>query len=86
MKGKDFIGALLHHLIINQAQSQSTYLFSHNDDEKLNALIFLPEHAEKGLLTDLLAIYQNGLRHPEAFFTEATFAYFKQSYNSLKEN
>ncbi len=85
LKGKDFMGALLHHLIINQVSPQSTHLFSHDAKEpKLNELIFAPELANDEFLTDLLAIYQNGLQHPEAFFTEATFAYLKGKKDKLK--
>ncbi|MEI6746438.1 MAG: exodeoxyribonuclease V subunit gamma, partial [Methylococcaceae bacterium] len=85
LKGKDFMGALLHHLIINNVKSQSTHLFSHDTKEpKLNELVFSPELANDELLTDLVAIYQNGLQHPEAFFTEATFAHLKGKKDKLK--
>ncbi len=85
LKGKDFMGALLHHLIINKVKSQSTHLFSYDTKEpKLNELVFSPELANDELLTDLLAIYQNGLQHPEAFFTEAIFAYLKGKKDKLK--
>ena len=81
LKGKDFMSALLHHLVINQVQSQPTYLFSYDAKEpKLNELVFLPAYATSALLCYLLDIYRNGLQHPEAFFTEATFAYLKQAW------
>jgi hypothetical protein len=32
----------------------------------------------------LLEIYRNGLQHPEAFFTEVTFAYLKANNNPMK--
>lgn len=79
LKGKDFISALLHHLVINQIEPQTTYLFSHNEKEpKLDEFVFTPELAANDLLIDLLEIYRNGLQHPEAFFTEAMFAYLKK--------
>ena len=79
LKGKDFLAALLHHLVVNQVSPQATYLFSRNDKEpKLDELIFSPELAANDLLVDLLKIYRNGLQHPEAFFTEAMLAYLKR--------
>ncbi len=85
LKGKDFIAALLHHLVINQVSKQTTYLFSRNDKEaKLDEFVFTPELADNDLLIELLTIYQNGLQHPEAFFTEAFFAYLKAEKNKLK--
>ena len=79
LKGKDFLGALLHHLVINRVSPQATYLFSRNDKEpKLDELVFSPELAANDLLGDLLEIYRNGLQHPEAFFTEAMLAYLKR--------
>ena len=85
LKGKDFICALLHHLVINQVAPQTTFLFSRNDKEaKLNELVFAPELAKNDLLIELLKIYQNGLQHPEAFFTEAFFAYLKAEKDRLK--
>ncbi|MDD5227783.1 MAG: exodeoxyribonuclease V subunit gamma [Methylococcales bacterium] len=85
LKGKDFIGALLHHLVINQQCSQPTYLFSRNDKEpKLDELVFTPKMAQTDFLCDLLEIYRNGLQHPEAFFTEASFAYVKAKKDAMK--
>ena len=84
LKGKDFIGALLHHLLINQVSPQSTYLFSRNDKEpQLDELVFSPELATSDLLTELLKIYQNGLQQPDTFFTEAFFAYLKAEKDRL---
>lgn len=85
LKGKDFISALLHHLIVNHVAPQNTFLFSRNDkDAKLDELIFTPDMAENELLIELLTIYQHGLQHPEAFFTEAFFAYLKAEKDRLK--
>lgn len=86
LKGKDFISALLHHLLINQQKEETTFLFSHNEKvEKLNELLFTPELANNDLLIKLLTIYQNGLLNPEAFFTEAFFAYLKQTGKKAKK-
>ena len=86
LKGKDFICALLHHLLINQDKEETTFLFSHNEKEpKLNELIFTPELAKEDLLIELLTIYQKGLQNPEAFFTEAFFAYLKQTSKKAKK-
>lgn len=85
LKGKDFLGALLHHFVIQHVAPQTTYLFSHNDkNEKYDTLIFRPGMADKTLLLELLKIYQNGRQHPEAFFTEAFFAYLKTEKDRLK--
>lgn len=86
LKGKDFISAFLHHLLINQDKEETTFLFSHNEkEEKLNELVFTPELANHDLLIELLTIYQNGLLNPEAFFTEAFFAYLKQTGKKAKK-
>jgi exodeoxyribonuclease V gamma subunit len=62
LKGKDFISAFLHHLLINQDKEETTFLFSHNEkEEKFNELVFTPELANNDLLIELLTIYQNGL-------------------------
>ena len=86
LKGKDFISALLHHLVVNQISPQTTYLFSHNKEaeKKYDEMCFTPEMAENDLLIELLTIYQNGLQQPEAFFTEAFFAYLKADKDRLK--
>jgi exodeoxyribonuclease V gamma subunit len=86
LKGKDFLGALLHHLVVNQISPRTTYLFSDNKEaeKKYNELVFTPELATNDLLMTLLEIYRNGLQHPEAFFTEVTFAYLKANNNSMK--
>ncbi len=74
LKGKDFIGALLHHLIINQLQEQTTFLLSTDED-----LVLLPEHCQSGQLAGLIEIYQLGQQRPDAFFVEAALAYIKQA-------
>ena len=74
LKGKDFVCALLHHLLINRVQPQATYLLS-TDDE----LVLLPEHCDPGLLPAFIDIFRAGQSAPDAFFTEAAFAYIKQA-------
>jgi exodeoxyribonuclease V gamma subunit len=75
LKGKDFMGAWLHHLIINQVQPQATYLISSDED-----LVFLPEDIRPEDLPQCLAIYRQGLQRPDAFFVEAALAYLKQAH------
>jgi len=75
LKGKDFMGAWLHHLIINQVQPQATYLVSSDED-----LVFLPEDIRPEDLPQCLAIYRQGLQRPDAFFVEAALAYLKQAH------
>jgi len=74
LKGKDFILAWLHHLIINQQHSQNTILLS-----KDNLLIFSAEQASSSELTKLIDLYRLGQQQPNLFFTEASFAYIKQA-------
>jgi exodeoxyribonuclease V gamma subunit len=74
LKGKDFVSALLHHLISHQVQAQTTHLLSADDD------LILPTHiVDNGHLLAWLEIYQRGLQQPNAFFVEAAFAYTKQT-------
>ncbi|HEY8219874.1 MAG TPA: exodeoxyribonuclease V subunit gamma, partial [Methylobacter sp.] len=75
LKGRDFIGALLHHLMINEIQPQSSFLLS--TDEDLN---FLPEHCQPEQLAAWIEIYQLGCKQPDAFFVEPALAYVKQAH------
>ena len=74
LKGKDFLVALLHHLIINQLQPKQTYLISADDQ-----LQFQADLSDERCLTGLIRIYQQGQRQPNTFFTEAAFAYLQQA-------
>ncbi|MCK9620668.1 MAG: exodeoxyribonuclease V subunit gamma [Methylobacter sp.] len=75
LKGRDFICALLHHLIINRHQEHSTFLLSTDED-----LGWLPEHCQPEHLTGLIQIYQLGQRQPDAFFVDPALAYIKQAH------
>ncbi|MDP1664711.1 MAG: exodeoxyribonuclease V subunit gamma [Methylobacter sp.] len=75
LKGRDFICALLHHLIINQVQEQSTFLLSTDED-----LGLLPEHYQPEHLAELIEIYRLGRKQPDAFFVDPALAYIKQAY------
>ncbi|MDO9105457.1 MAG: exodeoxyribonuclease V subunit gamma [Methylovulum sp.] len=75
LKGKDFIGAWLHHLIINRRQQQPTYLLAADED-----LQFLPEDCRPDYLAEFIEIYRLGQTRPDAFFTEAALAYIRQAY------
>ncbi len=81
LKGKDFISALLHHLMINQVQQQNTILLSTDED-----LVLLPEHCQPRLLGTLIEIYRLGRQQPDAFFAEAALAYIKQAYKLKVSN
>ncbi len=74
LKGKDFIYAWLHHLIINQVQEQTTFLMSTDED-----LILSPDYCRPSPLSAFLDIYQAGNKTPDAFFVEAALAYIKQA-------
>ena len=73
LKGKDFIIAWLHHLILNRYDEHSTHLISLDV-----SISFLPEHILGGELEQFIHYYQQGQNLPDAFFTEAAFAYIKQ--------
>ncbi len=73
LKGKDFMLAWLHHLLINQLQAQNTHLLAIDE-----TLVFPAELAKTEHLAQLIAIFLQGLQHPHAFFTESSFAYIKQ--------
>ncbi|MGZ5010235.1 MAG: exodeoxyribonuclease V subunit gamma [Methylobacter sp.] len=81
LKGRDFICALLHHLIINQHQEHSTFLLSTDED-----LGWLPEHCQPEHLTGLIQIYQLGQRQPDAFFVDPALAYIKQAHKLTVSN
>ncbi|WP_036247894.1 exodeoxyribonuclease V subunit gamma [Methylobacter sp. BBA5.1] len=75
LKGKDFINAWLHHLIINRLEPQATCLLSKDED-----LLFLPEHCQPEYLPELIEIYRLGQRQPDAFFVEPALAYVRQAH------
>ncbi len=73
LKGKDFILAWLQHLILNRQNEHITHLISQDD-----SLSFLPKHIQGDELEQFIHYYQQGQLQPDAFFTEAAFAYIKQ--------
>ena len=73
LKGKDFMTAWLHHLLINCLEPQTTYLISKDDE-----LVFLPTIADKNSLLNLIDIFLLGKTRPDVFFTEAAFCYLQQ--------
>jgi len=73
LKGKDFMQAWLHHLLINQVTPQLTYLISED-----HTLCFKPA-TDNSVLAQLLQLYIQGQSRPDAFFTEAAFFYLQQS-------
>ena len=80
LKGKDFVIALLHHLIAQQEQAQTTHLLTANNKEQhKDDVILSPDvvDAEQHLQT-WLDIYQQGCQHPHTFFVEAAFEYVQQ--------
>lgn len=74
LKGKDFVIGLLHHLISQQVEAQTTHLLSADHD-----LIFANDSIDSQQLSAWLEIYQRGLQYPNAFFVEAAFAYVLQT-------
>ncbi|WP_027148476.1 exodeoxyribonuclease V subunit gamma [Methylobacter tundripaludum] len=81
LKGKDFVCALLHHLIINAVQPQSSFLLSTDED-----LEFMPEHCQPEQLSALMEIYRLGRKRPDAFFVEPALAYVKQAHKLTASN
>jgi len=75
LKGKDFICALLHHLIINEVQPQSSFLLSADEDLNLS-----PEYCQPEQLSAWIEIYRLGRKQPDAFFVEPALAYIKQAH------
>ncbi|MCK5356372.1 MAG: exodeoxyribonuclease V subunit gamma, partial [Methyloprofundus sp.] len=73
LKGKDFMAAWLQHLILNRHDEHTTHLMSQD-----SAIRFLPEHIQGDELEQFIHYYQQGQSQPDAFFTEAAFAYIKQ--------
>ena len=75
LKGKDFIAALLHHLISHHVEPQTTHLLSADKN-----LVLPTEVVDRKQLLTWLTIYQKGLQQHNAFFVEAAFAYIQQSH------
>ncbi len=74
LKGKDFINAWLHHLLINQLQPQTTHLLTAED-----TFLFQPDDYQTAYLPMFIDIYQKGKEQPNAFFTEVAVAYSRQA-------
>ncbi|MBM4206758.1 MAG: exodeoxyribonuclease V subunit gamma [Gammaproteobacteria bacterium] len=74
LKGKDFITAWLHHLLINRIEPQETMLIC--NDETLR---FKQEYCQPDLLPAFIDLYRQGRQRPDAFFTEVAFAYITQA-------
>ena len=74
LKGKDFMLAWLHHLIINQVTTQNTHLLSKDESRLFSLDTNNPE-----ALTTLIKVYLQGQQQPNAFFTESAFSYIKQA-------
>ena len=74
IKGKDFMQAWLHHLIINQLQPLNTCLLSTD-----KTIIFSSDFEQSSNLEQLIHIYLKGQKQPDSFFTESTFAYVEQA-------
>ena len=83
LKGKSFIAAWIHHLIINQTINlpQDTHLLS-----KDASLIFQSDQASSKDLIQLIEVYLQGCKCPDTFFTEACFAHIKQSANQKSKS
>jgi len=74
LKGKDFISAWIHHLIMNRVKKTDTHLIA-----KDKSGVFQASTDSKDALEQLIHLYQRGREHPETFFTEAALSYLKQS-------
>jgi exodeoxyribonuclease V gamma subunit len=81
LKGKDFVCALLHHLLINQIQPQQTFLLSADEDLSLS-----PEHCQPEQLSAWIEIYRLGRKQPDVFFVEPALAYIKQAHKLKTSN
>ncbi|MEE9337528.1 MAG: exodeoxyribonuclease V subunit gamma, partial [Methylococcaceae bacterium] len=81
LKGKDFMLAWLHHLIINRIQPQNTHLISLDD-----SLVFNTNNQQTNTLKKLIKFYIQGQRQPNAFFTESALAYSKQALKLKTSN
>jgi exodeoxyribonuclease V gamma subunit len=81
LKGKDFMLAWLHHLIINKIQPQNTHLISLDDN-----LIFNANNQQADALKELIEYYIQGQQQPDVFFTESAFAYTKQALKLKTSN
>lgn len=73
LKGKDFVIALLHHLIFCHIEQRTTYLISKDKTLTLN-----PDIVNQPLLLAWLDVYQRGQKQPTAFFVEAAQHYIEQ--------
>ncbi|MFW5444176.1 MAG: exodeoxyribonuclease V subunit gamma [Methylococcaceae bacterium] len=75
IKGKDFMLAWIHHLIMNQLKPHKTHLLSIDESIIFSADMDQPSDT----LTALINIFIQGQQQPDAFFTESAFAYVKQT-------
>ncbi len=74
LKGKDFMAAWLHHLVINFVRQEDTYLISADD-----RFHFKPSSCQPDCLLQLLEIYRLGQQQPDVFFVEAALAFMRHA-------
>lgn len=74
LKGKDFMLAWLHHLIINHINPQETCLISKEGVKR-----FAVDPKNITTFSRLIDIYHQGQQQPNVFFTEASLTYVEQA-------
>ncbi len=74
LKGKDFMQAWLHHLLINRISPQKTHLLSSDHD-----WLFPASLGGERDLPALIDIFLQGRQRPDVFFTDAAFDYLQQA-------
>lgn len=80
MKGKDYMRAFLHHLIINQVNPQPTWLLCKDRNR-----MFQPQTRDVSVLEKWLDIYLAGQTQPSYFFVEPALAYVEQARKANKQ-
>ncbi len=75
LKGKDFFIALLHHLLLNQQQPETTHLLSTDYH-----LVFSPTLTDSTLLIQLIDLYNKGQQQPATLFPDSVLDYLKQAW------
>ncbi len=75
LKGKDFVAAWLHHLLVSRMAAQPTHLLCSDAD-----LTFPSQLGDHEQLQALVDIFLQGQLRPDAFFTEAAFDYVRQAH------
>ena len=84
-KGKDRIRAWLRHLFSSAFHEQAVETRFYSMDKKFLSLEPLPVDCARGIISNLVSLYQQGMRMPLPFFPESSYAFALHQPSPIEE-